>query len=303
MPETEGLTEIFKDLFSPDKILIVVRSGIILIFGLPLIFFIAKWLRKHLPSKMTAQQKMLISKSVLYLGVTLLIISILNDLDFKISHLLGAAGIIGIAVGFASQTSVSNIISGLFLVFEKPFEVGDVITVNGTTGIILSIDLLSIKLRTFDNKLVRVPNETIIKSEVINVTRFPIRRVDINVGVAYKEDLSRVKKILLDIADKNTLCLTEPEPMVIYSGYGNSSVDLLFLAWTVKEDWFKLKNTLMEEIKARFDAEGIEIPFPHVSLYAGEKSKPISVIVEKELNDRDKSSEPENQNKEEKESQ
>jgi small-conductance mechanosensitive channel len=222
---------------------------------------------------------MILSKAILYIGFSIIAISILREVGFRLDTLLGAAGIIGIAIGFASQTSVSNIISGLFLIAEKPFEVNDIITVGGNTGVVLSIDILSIKLRTFDNKFVRIPNETIIKTEVTNVTRFPIRRVDLNVGVAYKEDIARVREVLLNVAFKHPLCLNEPEPLVIFSGFGNSSLDLLLLVWALKSDWLTLKNSITEEIKKRFDEEGIEIPFPHLSLYTGSVTKPLPVKI------------------------
>jgi small-conductance mechanosensitive channel len=253
------------------------RIAVLLVIGIPLIIFLAKWVKSYITKKMSAQQGMLFSKMLLYSGLTIIIISILSDLGFKLTHLLGAAGIVGIAIGFASQTSVSNIISGLFLIAEKPFEVDDVITVGGTTGVILSIDILSVKLRTFDNKYIRIPNETLIKSELTNITRFPIRRVDINVGVAYKEDIGKVRSVLLDIAHKNPLCLNAPQPLVIFSGFGNSSIDMMFLVWAVKADWLNLKNNIMEEIKKRFDEEGIEIPFPHLSLYTGSVTAPLPV--------------------------
>ena len=275
----------YLQLFTKENLNTLIRIAFILFIGFPLVFFLSKWVKKYATNKFSAQQGMIFGKIVLYTGFTIIIISILNDFGFKLSHLLGAAGIVGIAIGFASQTSVSNIISGLFLIAEKPFEVEDVITVNGITGVVLSIDTLSVKLRTFDNKFVRIPNETIIKSDVTNVTRFPIRRVDINIGIAYKEDISNVREILLDIAHKNPLCLNEPAPLVIFSGYGNSSIDFQLLVWAVKADWLKLKNSIMEEIKIRFDQEGIEIPFPHVSLYSGSESKPIPINI---INDRKK---------------
>ena len=153
------------------------------------------------------------------------------------------------------------------------------ITVDNVTGQVLSIDMLSIKLRTFDNKFVRIPNETIIKSRVMNVTRFPIRRLDVNVSIAYKEEIAKTREVLLDIATKNPLCLQEPEPIVVFSGFGNSSIDLLFAVWAPKTDWLKLKNSIQEEIKLRFDEEEIEIPFPHLSLYTGLDTKPFPVTI------------------------
>ncbi|KAA3659777.1 MAG: mechanosensitive ion channel family protein, partial [Calditrichaeota bacterium] len=144
-------------------------------------------------------------------------------------------------------------------------------------GEVPSIDMLSIKIREFDNKFVRIPNETIVKSAVTNLTHFPIRRVNINVSVAYKEDVSRVKEVLYEIASANPLCLQEPAPVFIFTNFGNSSIDLLFGVWAEKEEFLAVKNSIQEQIKARFEAEGIEIPFPHVSLYTGSVTQPFPV--------------------------
>ena len=125
----------------------------------------------------------LVRRVLFWLVFSLFCVSALREAGFKLSVLLGAAGILSVAVGFASQTSASNFISGLFLTLERPFSVGDVIRVGTTTGEVLSIDLLSVKLRTYDNLMVRIPNETLIKSEMTTLTRFPIRRYDLMLGV------------------------------------------------------------------------------------------------------------------------
>ena len=108
-------------------------------------------------------------------------LTVLSIFDIDLTALLGAAGIAGLTIGVASKNSVGNIISGIFLISEKSFQVGDVVKIKDKTGIVYSIDLLSIKLRTFDNLYVRIPNENIINSDVTTVTRFPIRRMDINI--------------------------------------------------------------------------------------------------------------------------
>lgn len=277
------LYAVFRDnveqLIKLQTLVSVARFAVLVLVFLPALFFISKWIRHYVTRKLSAQQGMIASKLVLYSGVVIVVFSIFSELGFKMDHLFGAAGIVGIAIGFASQTSVSNIISGLFLIAEKPFQVDDIITVQGITGVVLSIDVLSVKLRTFDNKYVRIPNETIIKNDVTNVTHFPIRRVDLKIGIAYKEDIPRVREILLDVAYKNPVCLADPEPLVIFSGFGDSSQDMMFLIWTQKSDWLKLKNSIAEEVKRRFDEEGIEIPFPHLSLYAGSSSDPIPIQI------------------------
>ena len=178
-------------------------------------------------------------------------------------------------------------ISGLFLVAEEPFGIGDIIRLGERTGEVLSIDLLSVKLRTFDNLYVRIPNETLIKSEIVNLTRFPIRRLDLQLGVAYKEDIALVRDVLIEVADAYPLCLDEPRPLVIFQGFGNSSLDLQFSIWARRENYLELKSKLPERIKNAFDEHGIEIPFPHVSVYTGSETQPFPVQLApgKETND------------------
>jgi len=226
-----------------------------------------------------AQRTMILRRLTFYSIAGLFIASALMELGFDLSVLLGAAGILTVALGFASQTSASNVISGLFLLGERPFSVGDVIRVNGTTGEVLSVDLLSVKLRTFDNLFVRIPNETMIKSEVTNLRRFPIRRVDLQVGVAYKEDLRKVRDVLMEVADRNPLCLEEPTPLIIFQGYGESSINHQFSVWAQTDNFLELRNSIPMEIKEAFDEHNIEIPFPHRTLYTGAETDPFPVRV------------------------
>ncbi len=232
-----------------------------------------------------AQRAMILRRGALYGIAGLFTASALMELGFDLSVLLGAAGILTVAIGFASQTSASNVISGLFLLGERPFAVGDVIRVNGTTGEVLSVDLLSVKLRTFDNLFVRIPNETMIKSEVTNLRRFPIRRVDLQVGVAHKEDLREVREVLMEVADRNPLCLEEPTPLIIFQGYGDSSINHQFSVWAKTEHFLDLRNSIPVEIKEAFDEHGIEIPFPHRTLYTGSETTPFPVQQAGETDD------------------
>ena len=226
-----------------------------------------------------AQREMILRRVSFYGIAGLFATSALTDLGFDLGVLLGAAGILTVALGFASQTSASNVISGLFLLGERPFSVGDVIRVSGTTGEVLSVDLLSVKLRTFDNLFVRIPNETMIKSEVTNLRRFAIRRVDLQVGVAYKEDLRHVRDVLMEVADRNPLCLEEPAPLIIFQGYGDSSINHQFSVWAQTDNYLELRNSIPLEIKEAFDDNDIEIPFPHRTLYTGAETDPFPVRV------------------------
>lgn len=256
-----------------------IRAAIWLGAGLPLVILLGRWVRREVGRRLTPQRGLVAGKVVLYLGLGLLAVSVLKELGFQLTTLMGTAGIIGIAVGFASQTSVSNIISGWFLIAEEPFSLGDLVTVGGTTGIVSSIDMLSVKLRTQDNRFVRIPNETLIKETLVNQTRFPIRRLELPIGIAYKEDLARVRDLLLQVARSTSVVLDDPEPRVMLTDFGSSSVDLLLWVWITRADWVEARSLLIEAVKAAFDREGVEIPFPHVSLYAGTASDPLTIRV------------------------
>lgn len=264
----------WQNLLIPETAL---KIALVVVLGFPLLVAFSALAGRTARKRMSAQSNMLLRKGIFYVGTSALILSVLDQLEFQMGALLGAAGIVGIALGFASQTSVSNMISGLFLVSERPFEVGDLIRVGDTTGTVLSIDLMSVKLRTFDNQYVRLPNENLIKAQVNNLTHFPIRRLDIDLGVAYKEDIEHVKRILNEIGTNNPHCLDEPEPLILFHNLGDSALEFLFAVWSTKEDFLQLKQTILQEIKERFDAEGIEIPFPHRTLYAGSVTDPLPI--------------------------
>lgn len=264
-----GLVQEMQALFTPEGIRNLLRAGLVVVTGIPLTVILSRWARRLVGHQYSPQHGMVMGKVVLYLGFLITLVTVLMEMGFSLAPLLGAAGIMGIALGFAAQTSVSNIISGFFLMAEQPFVVNDLIQVGEARGRVLSIDMLSVKLRTFDNRFVRIPNENLVKTEFINLTRFPIRRADINVGVAYKEDVTRVRELLFEVARKHPLVLMEPEPQFFFQDYGASSLDFLFGVWTRTENYFQVRNEIREEIKRRFDEEDIEIPFPHRTLYAG----------------------------------
>ncbi len=273
----DKIAEYFSD---TGRIMQIVRILLIVGIGFPVIKLIVRLLSRAIKDKLSAQAEQLILRFVYYLGILVILVSILNEFGFKLSVLLGAAGVFGLAIGFASQTSISNVISGFFLISEKPFVVGDVIQVGATIGAIESIDLLSIKLKTPDSRFVRIPNETMIKTEVINVTRYPIRQVNITVRVAYKENLRRVRSILGEIADEEPLALKVPAPAVWVDQFGDSGIACTFGVWCNKDDFLVAKTSLMIAIKERFDAEGIEIPFPHLSICTGEATKALPIEIE-----------------------
>ncbi|WP_018870776.1 mechanosensitive ion channel family protein [Thioalkalivibrio sp. ALgr3] len=254
------------ELMTADAVLAWVRAAIYLGVGLLLARVVSRTLIRVAGRHLDAQQAMLVRRIGFYLVLVLAGVSALRELGFDLTVLLGAAGILTVAIGFASQTSASNLISGLFLIGERPFAVGDVVRVGDVTGEVLSIDMLSVKLRTFENLMVRVPNETLVKSQLTNLTRFPIRRLDMQIGVAYNADILRVREILTDVADREPLCLEEPRPLFIFLEFGDSALKLQFSVWAKRENFLDLRNRMHIAVKKAFDEAGIEIPFPQRTL-------------------------------------
>ncbi|MDH3642066.1 MAG: mechanosensitive ion channel family protein [Gammaproteobacteria bacterium] len=228
---------------------------------------------------LTPNARVLVGRALYYGVFALFAVMAVSQLGFDLSVLLGAAGILTVALGFASQTSASNVISGLFLIGERAISVGDVVKIGEITGEVLSVDLLSVKLRTFDNLYVRIPNEDFMKARVTTMNWFPIRRYDLQIGIAYHVDIRKARDVLLKVARDFHLCLDEPAPLIILQGFGDSSINIQFSVWAAKERYLDMRNGIHERVKEAFDREGIEIPFPHRTLYAGSETSPLPVTV------------------------
>lgn len=264
-----------------ELILPSAKAAVTLLLGW-LVARVAVRLARTATANRVAWRHFVLAERLIFWGIiALFAVSALNQLGFRLGVLLGAAGVLSVAIGFASQTSAANVISGLFVIGEGSIAVGDLIQVGDVTGEILSIDWLSIKLRTFDNLYVRIPNDSIIKSNVTNLSKFPIRRADIQIRIAYHQDIGHARNILLQVADRNPLCLEQPEPLIIMRGFGESSLNLQFSVWSLRQNFLPMRNSIQEEIKQAFDAADIEIPFPHVSLYAGQHTAPMPLDIVK----------------------
>ena len=241
----------------------------ILLFGIG--FIVAKrvsiFAEKSINNRFSRHQALLARRLVFYTLFFTFLVSALHQIGFKITVLLGAAGVFTVALSFASQTAASNLVSGIFLIFESPFKVGDTITIKNITGVVDSIDLLSTNIITPDNKKIRVPNETVVKSEITNISSNKVRRIDLVFGIAYDSDVEEVKKILLDIADKNPDVLGDPAPNVIINQFADSAVEIKFMTWVASPQYGTVRNQLNTAIKAKVDSGHIQMPFPQLTLH------------------------------------
>lgn len=237
-----------------------VQSILIIIIGYILVKLIGKLLRIKLKQDQPSFQQLVIAKVSEFILHVVVIIIALDHLGVNLKVLLGASAVFTVALGFASQTSASNFISGIFLVSEKPFRPGDVIQIGETTGIVISIDLLSTRLRTLDNLLIRVPNESLMKSQITNITFFDIRRVDIKFQLSLTEDLENIEQALIHLSEQNNLILDEPRPLFIVEGLAENLVKIQFSFWVQKDNYLKIKNNFCAEMLKLFRNLNITVP-------------------------------------------
>ena len=275
MPDSnipKDLANSFKGIFTnfnTDRLSELLVALILCVVGFFLARLISNAFIRTIGVRFNAHQRLVWRRGIFYFIFMLFVITSLKEAGFKLSVFLGAAGILTVALGFASQTSASNLISGLFLIGEGSFEVGDTIQITlirGHTieGEVISIDLLSVKLLTIDNIYVRLPNEQLIRAPVHNLSKFPIRRIPISLSINFNEDINKVREVLLDVADDYPLVLADPKPRVTVTAFGESSIELLFALWCKQDNFLRAKDEIHEMIRNRFVENQIEIPVPKI---------------------------------------
>lgn len=227
---------------------------------------------KKIPAEKTSQHRqMIIKKIVKYSFYIIVIIYVLGLFGVKLSAIWGAAGIAGVAIGFAAQTSVSNLISGLFVLTEGSLKVGDVIIVDGITGIVDAISLLSVRVHTLDNQMVRIPNSSIINNSLTNNSYHDKRRLTLNVSISYNNDMTTALEALKKAPALCPSVLTDPEPAVWFDGFGDSGINMTIAAWFKPANFIQAKNELYIAMKKVFDEAGIEIPYNQLDIKIKEK--------------------------------
>lgn len=236
---------------------------LVLAIGWPITTILSRFFMAPFNERLDPHSKVLIKKVLIYSLRLLVVFTALGEMGLNLKVLLGAAGIFSVAIGFASQTSASNLISGFFMLVERPFSVNDYIEVGEIEGTVMSIDLLSTRIRTLDNLFIRVPNEILMKAPIKNLTHFPIRRIDLKLGVDYNSDLAQVEKVLIEMAIRCIGILDNPPPLFIVKDLADSAIELQLSVWSAREDYIESKNQLIRGVLRVFKENSISIPFPH----------------------------------------
>lgn len=239
-----------------------VVGAVLMILLMWIVFRLIKhFVKKVSAGKIQQQYALLISKIISYIFYALVVMYILSLFGVKLGAIWGAAGIAGIAVGFAAQTSVSNLISGMFVLGEKAMKVGDFIEVGGVSGTVDSVGLLSVKIHTVNNQMVRIPNSSIINSNFQNNNYFEIRRFSFELSIDYSTDMNAALDALSSVPALCPSVLKDPAPAVWYNGFGDSGINIVLAVWFNSSDLVKMKNEVYIAIKKVFDERKINIPF------------------------------------------
>lgn len=217
----------------------------------------------------------------------ILIIVVFNILSIPTSGLIELLSASVLAIGLALKDSVSHIASGLIIVATNPFKEGDYVKINGLDGIVKSVNIFNTHIKTFDNKIVIVPNSSVVGNNIVNYDALAIRRVDIKLYVAYSSDLKKCREVFSKTVNKNSKVLKVPAPSFILSEYQDSSLVFTARVWTRKENYWDVYNSLMEDFYTDMEAEGIDIPFNRLDVHIREENNTTTIDkVQVSINDK-----------------
>ncbi len=263
------------------------NQDLILSYGLKLlaaivIFYIGRWIAfgvsrlvgKALLLRKVDKAVVSFLSSIVYAAALIACTLVaLSQLGIQTASFLAILGAAGLAIALALQGSLSNFASGVLIIIFRPFKSGDLVEVAGITGVVQRIDIFQTIFKTGDNKKIIVPNSQITGGAITNYSAEALRRVDLIIGISYDSDLLKAKTLLQQILAEDQRILKEPAPVVAVGALADSSVQLIVRPWVEVDQYWPVYWDVLEKIKLRFDAEGIEIPFPQMSLHVKPHTK------------------------------
>jgi small-conductance mechanosensitive channel len=228
-------------------------------------------LKKALSDRIPRNVLDVILKIVYYGIITIAVVSVLPQVGVNLSGLLVAGGIVGLTIGFASQSVVSNLVSGLFLMMERPIRIGDEIRIGDVMGFVEDIHVLSTIVRTYDGVYIRIPNEKVFTSNITNFVANVARRFEYVIGIRYSDDAQKATEIIKKVIEEHPFALRNPPPQIFVNELGDSSVNIVVRIWAPSAVWYSVRMELLWKIKVALEKEGIEIPFPQRVIWFADK--------------------------------
>ena len=202
-------------------------------------------------------------ESLVYWALILVVvIAALGQLGIETASFIAVLGAAGLAVGLALQGSLSNFAAGVLIIMLRPFRVGEVVDIAGEIGTVQNIKIFTTELRTGDNKCVIIPNSRVLNSNIINYSSTGTRRVDMTFGIGYEADIDHARSVIKSILDADDRVLEDPAPKIAIMELADSSVNFVVRPWVATADYWSVLIDTQEQVKKRFDEEGISIPFP-----------------------------------------
>jgi small conductance mechanosensitive channel len=223
-------------------------------------------IRRHVDSELTLLLTRVSRWSVVILGI----IWALAQVNFDVTGFVAGLGILGFTVGFALQDIAKNFVAGILLLWQQPFDIGEAISAGGHSGVVEDIQIRATTIRTWDGLLVLVPNADVLTSAITNYSKVQKRRLEVVVGVGYETDLPKAHQLLLDvIANIPGVISDDPAPIVVFKEFGDSSINATVYFWIdmSKTGYFDALDAAIKDIKAAFEREGINIPYPIRMMY------------------------------------
>ena len=240
------------------------------------IFVLGRWLAKLISNtikrimKKAATDEILISfiGNISYFALlVVVVIAALDRLGINTSSVLAVFAAAGLAVGLALKDSLSNFSAGVMLVLFKPFQAGDFVEAGGHSGVIERIRIFNTVMRTGDNREITIPNSQIYGSSIVNFSARDTRRIDLVFGIGYNDDIRKAKSLIEEAFQENGLILTDPKPVIMVLELADSSVNIAARPWVNSGDYWDVRANLLENVKAKFDANGISIPYPQQDVH------------------------------------
>ncbi|MBD5472979.1 MAG: mechanosensitive ion channel [Lachnospiraceae bacterium] len=247
----------------------VVLAALAFLIGVQLIRLVRHVLKKTLGRSRVDDSAVSFIDSFVKFGMYfILVLTVASGLGVDAASIIALLGSASVAIGLAVQGSLSNFAGGVLLLILKPFAPGDYIRDGaGNEGTVESIDVFYTHLITPDHKSIVLPNGTLANGSIINFTKCPTRRLDISVGISYKDDIKRAKAVLIDLLKSDSAVLKDEDVLVFVDTLGDSSVILNLRCWTLQSDYWTAKWRLTEETKYALDEAGINIPYPQIDVH------------------------------------
>lgn len=272
MRKLENIYQYFIDKYAKAGVNIL-DAILVLLIGWYLIKFVIKLICRMMEKSNIDSIVINFIRSIADIALKIILgITVMTVLGIPVTSFVAVLTTAGAAIVLGLQDSMKGLVSGMTILFAKPFVRGDIIEVNGYIGKIQEIQLLYTILMTFDNKMVVIPNNTLASTTFVNYSHEDKRRVDMSIDIHYDSDVELAKKIIQGVIDQHPMSLKEPEPYVRVSEYKDSAISICVRVWSETDNYYQLKDDLTEQIKQAFDQNGITIPYSQLDIHLHQKN-------------------------------